>query len=141
MMRMMFVRMTKACVNLGPLINQCPAGFIRGLEDTEVIVGKRITLECQFFGIPDVDLQWYKDGGPIDDDDVRLTFDIIDDVATLTINDAKSEDQAWYRCNAYNELGSASTDCELLIVELPKFVKALEDTIISEGKLLRLCGR
>ena len=120
------------------MISQCPPGFIRGLEDTEVIVGKSITLECQFFGIPQVDLQWYKDGGPIDDNDERLVFDIIDDVATLTINNATPDDQAWYRCNAYNNLGSASTDCELLVVEPPTFVKSLEDTIISEGTFLEV---
>jgi hypothetical protein len=129
----------KIRIHLGPLISRCPPGFIRGLEDTEVILGKSITLECQFFGIPEVDLQWYKDGGPLDDDnDDRLVFDIIDDVATLTITNATPDDQAWYRCNAYNDLGSASTDCELVVVEIPTFVKSLEDTIISEGKSVRL---
>lgn len=120
------------------MISQCPPGFIRGLEDTEVITGKSITLQCQFFGIPEVDLQWYKDGGPVDDSDDRLVFDIVDDVATFTINNATPDDQAWYRCNAYNDLGSASTDCELLVVEVPKFVKSLEDTIISEGMPVKL---
>ena len=122
------------------MLSQCPPGFIRGLEDTEVITGKSITLECQFFGIPEVDLQWYKDGGPIDDSDDRLAFDILDDVATFTINNATPDDQAWYRCNAYNDFGSASTDCELLVVEVPRFVKSLEDTIISEGEVIVLLG-
>lgn len=117
----------------GPLINQCPPGFLRGLEDKEVVIGKSLALECQFFGIPEVDIVWYKDGGPINDTEQRLVFDIYDDVASLTINDVIPDDEAWYRCNAMNTLGSSFTECQIVVIEKPNFTISLEDTVICEG--------
>ena len=120
-------------VSSAPLLDKCPPGFIRGLEDSEVIVGKTIKLECQFFGIPEVDIQWYKDGGPIEDEE-RVVCDIVDDVTSLTLYNAEPDDQAWYRCKVYNDIGNASTECELVVVEPPKFIRKLENTAIDEGK-------
>ena len=66
-----------------------------------------------------------------------MEFDIIDDVTCLTIHNAEPDDQAWYRCKAYNDIADASTDCELVVIEVPHFVKKLEDVSVGEGKLVR----
>lgn len=107
--------------------------FLRDFKDCEAIAGSEMKLECQFSGSPAPVVEWFKDGGPLESND-RIVFSVDQNVVSLTINQTEPDDEGWYRCKITNEHGVASTEAELIVVEVPNFVKGLEDLEVDEGK-------
>lgn len=109
---------------------------MQGFKDGEVIAGSDVKLECQFFGTPEPNVEWFKDGGPLEEND-RVVCTLDHGVARLIISKTEPDDEGWYRCRISNPCGVASVECELIVVEIPKFVKGLEDMKVDEGKFRR----
>lgn len=117
---------------LGSLPQTDSPVFIRGFKDCETIVGSETKLECQFSGSPIPDVEWFKDGGPLEKNE-RIICTVDQDVASLTISKTESDDEGWYRCRISNQGGVASIEAELIVVDVPNFVKGLEDLSVDEG--------
>ena len=107
--------------------------ILSDFKDCEIVVGSDVKLECKFDGSPRPDVQWFKDGGPLEETD-RVTCTVNDGVTNVVIKKVEPDDEGWYRCRISNERGTASVEAELIVVEVPKFVNKLEDTSIDEGR-------
>ena len=120
-----------------PLIFQeIPPGFpvfTSDFKDCQVIAGSETVLQCQFLGSPQPEVDWLKDGGPLEENE-RVVCTVDQDVACLRISNAEPDDEGWYRCRISNELGAVSAEAEVVVVEVPTFVNGLEDLKIDEGK-------
>lgn len=102
-------------------------------NNCEVVSGADIELKCKFTGSPQPEVEWFKDGGPLEQCD-RITSTVNDDVASLMIKKAAADDEGWYRCRLSNEKGVTAVEAEVIVVEAPTFVTGLEDVITDEGK-------
>ena len=96
------------------------------------MVGSETKLLCQFLGSPQPEVEWFKDGGPLEEND-RIDCTVDQDEACLKISNTESDDEGWYRCKISNEHGAIATEAEVIVVEIPKFVKGLEDVEVDEG--------
>ena len=96
------------------------------------MAGSEIKLTCKFAGSPQPEVEWFKDGGPLEESD-RVTCTVNDDVTILVIKKVEADDEAWYRCRISNEIGATAVEAELIVVEAPKFVEPLENLEIEEG--------
>lgn len=92
----------------------------------KVLVGSDVRLECHVKGEPTPEVQWYKDGAPVDAEifgpRMRITFDGVKCVLNLkTVEDA---DTGRYMCEASNKAGRVSTFARLLVVADIKILEA-----------------
>ena len=102
------------------------------------MAGSDLKLTCKFSGSPTPDVEWFKDGGPLEEND-RVICTVNEDVTTLVIKNTEADDEAWYRCRISNENGATAVEAELIVVEVPKFVEPLENLEIEEGIALNIC--
>lgn len=119
----------------GTLSERCSPTILHGLKDCQVIAGKPLELECQFFGTPEPKVEWIKDGGPLTIND-RIKTTHTEGVAILHITETEADDEGWYKCHLLNPCGVVSVECELIVVEPPKFLEKLQDIEVDEGKML-----
>lgn len=96
------------------------------------MAGSALNLTCKLTGSPQPEVEWFKDGGPLEESD-RVMCTLNDGVANLVIKKAESDDEGWYRCRISNDKGAAAVEAEVIVVEVPKFVEPLEDLEIDEG--------
>ena len=54
----------------------------------------------------------------------------------LSISRTEPDDDGWYKCRLFNPCGVLAVECEVIVVEPPKFVKKLEDVEIDEGTVV-----
>ena len=107
--------------------------FLSDFNDCEVVAGSELKLECRFTGSPQPEVEWFKDGGPLEEND-RMVCTVSGDLATLVIKNTEADDEGWYRCRISNERGASAVEAELIVVEVPKFLTGLEDVTIDEGR-------
>ena len=96
------------------------------------MAGSEFKLTCKFSGSPQPEVEWFKDGGPLEEND-RVTCTVNDDVTSLVIKKTEADDEGWYRCRISNEKSATAIEAELIVVETPTFVTELEDVTIDEG--------
>ena len=82
-------------------------------EDTDVILGQSVLLNCSARGLPEPLITWTKNDEPLDFDNAR--FQLLEN-GSLMIRDAMMNDTGDYKCSATNELGSLQTDDAMLMV-------------------------
>ena len=121
------------CVRLSKASSIFVLVFGRTSPFCQVIAGSETVLQCQFLGSPQPEVDWLKDGGPLEENE-RVVCTVDQDVACLRISNAEPDDEGWYRCRISNELGAVSAEAEVIVVEVPTFVNGLEDLKIDEGK-------
>lgn len=63
----------------------------------------------------------------------RIQTKVKDDSYTLFIDEVQFADEGEYRCTASNEYGQVECACELLVNEVPEFLKRPNDLTIEEG--------
>lgn len=114
------------------LSERCIPTVLHGLKDCQVIAGASYELECQFFGTPEPKVAWTKDGGPLELND-RINMVHTEGVVKLFFAKVDPDDEGWYKCRLINPCGVVSIECEMIVVEAPKFIKMLEDVTIVEG--------
>ncbi|CAF0886808.1 unnamed protein product [Rotaria sp. Silwood1] len=119
--------------------------------------GHPVKLSCRFDASPTVDIQWLKDGIPIDFEALGISrdFKVVKEVdyTALLIMEAFPEDTGSYTVIIRNSFGEACSSTQLNVEEFfcrtpesemsdtpckPVFVQPLLDTTINEGEKLKL---
>lgn len=89
--------------------------FIQRLQDQEIVEGSAARLVVQVQGIPEPDVDWYKDNRVIREGG-RIEFAFGDDGSCiLVIRDSVKADRGRYKCVASNAAGKAQCSAELFI--------------------------
>lgn len=89
--------------------------FIQRLQDQEIVEGSASRFTVQLRGIPEPDVDWYKDNKVIREGG-RVEFEFKDDGSCiLIIRDALKSDRGRYKCVASNAAGKAQCSSELFI--------------------------
>lgn len=103
-------------------------------ENITVNTGSTAKLECAAYGEPQPQIAWQKDGG---NDfpaarERRMHVMPTDDV--FFIVNVKAADMGVYSCMAHNPAGSIVANAMLTVLEMPSFVKPMENKEITAGE-------
>lgn len=100
-----------------------------------MVEGEPATLVCELKGEPRPDIEWFIDGEKVKESKrVQLEFD--GKRSSLTFKTSELDDEGEYKCVARNELGSASSEAELLVNEAdkrPEFTEKLKNISARPG--------
>uniref|UniRef100_A0A914KKC3 Ig-like domain-containing protein n=1 Tax=Meloidogyne incognita TaxID=6306 RepID=A0A914KKC3_MELIC len=116
--------------------------FTKGLTPVEVKEGETAKMSVEVKGKPITQVQWFKDGQPVQIDGIHVVA--IDDghgKHELIIKDAKNSDAGTYSCKATNKAGSAETRTNFAVIEemeAPKFVDGLKPVEVKEGETAKM---
>lgn len=104
------------------------------LKDLAITRNTSITLSCVISGVPEPEIEWYKDNE-------RLSSEFVTSyhtrVAKITIQNTTEHSAGAYKCRATNICGTAETTCSIDIRESPNV--HIEDRYISQK--LRIDGQ
>ncbi|CAF3985915.1 unnamed protein product, partial [Rotaria magnacalcarata] len=119
--------------------------------------GQPVKISCRFDASPQIDIEWLKDGNPIDFEALGISrdFKVVKEVdyTALLIKEAFPEDTGSYTVVIRNALGEARSFTQLSVEEFfcrtpesemsetlckPTIVQPLLDTNINEGEKLKL---
>lgn len=112
--------------------------FITGLGDLTLEENQDIRLNCKVIGTPPIDITWILDGQKLEAEDGDASFK--DNVASMVLEDAMTEDSGRYECIAKNAAGEAKSSCIVNVTvkkpveEEPSFPIQLEDMTIKENE-------
>lgn len=93
-------------------------------------------LKCRMIGTPEPTALWYKNGSDVKLSS-RVKADVIGDMCQLSITETVEDDGGNYKCVVTNDVGSASTECELSVTKplsAPEFKLKLKNFKVSEGE-------
>lgn len=110
--------------------------FTQPLKTTEVVEGNPVRLKCRMTGTPEPTAEWFKNGTQVQLSR-RIKADIIGDMCQLSFTETKADDEGNYKCVVKNDLGSASTEGELVVTKpivAPEFKEKLKSIQVSEGE-------
>lgn len=99
------------------------------LQNLTVVEGKPANLECEVKGEPQPNIEWFKDGEQVKQSE-RINLNFEGNFASLSFKPPELDDEGEYKCVARNELGSASSEAELLVEEAetkPDFKEELKN--------------
>ena len=121
--------------------------FTQPLKSAKVSQGSQVKLTCELLASPEPIIEWFKDGNRLQASKrIKMAFD--GQSASVSLMEAKLEDEGDYKCVARNESGSASSTAELLIKKeatKPIFKETMKDVEVSEeeeGRFdVRVSGR
>lgn len=113
--------------------------FTELLQPVEVVEGSPAKLQCRVSGVPEPNIEWFRDSEPVKEDKrIKMRFD--GELCTLKILSTELDDEGAYKCVAKNELGSASCASELLVNEpnkKPEFTEKMKPVDVTEGEAAR----
>uniref|UniRef100_A0A1I7XS04 non-specific serine/threonine protein kinase n=1 Tax=Heterorhabditis bacteriophora TaxID=37862 RepID=A0A1I7XS04_HETBA len=92
---------------------ECPPKFSFHLRPRLIQKNHQCKLICSLQGNPVPKVVWLKDGRPVDQDRVQLTFR--SGVCSLEIFNAKLDDAGTYSCSATSPLGEDYTECIITV--------------------------
>ncbi|XP_073436974.1 peroxidasin homolog [Dendrobates tinctorius] len=105
--------------------------FIIQPQNTEVLVGSSVTLECGVSGDPQPSITWTTDtGDPVSTND-RFT---ITSSGGLYIQNVTFSEQGLYWCHASNSEGSIQAPASIIVQEVQKFTVVPNDQALNEGQ-------
>ncbi|XP_072917938.1 peroxidasin homolog [Hemitrygon akajei] len=104
--------------------------FVIQPQNTEVLVGESVTLECSVSGHPQPRIIWTKGNNTPIPDDLRYT---ITSSGGLFMQNVTFEDQGQYNCNASNTEGSIQAVAHIIVQDGPKFLLVPKDQVVVEG--------
>ena len=110
--------------------------FTQPLKALEVVEGNPVRLKCRMTGTPEPTAEWFKNGTQVQLSR-RIKADIIGDMCQLSFTETNIDDSGDYKCVVKNDLGSASTEGELVVTKpivAPDFKKKLKSLQIREGE-------
>uniref|UniRef100_A0A4W3J5W6 Peroxidasin homolog n=1 Tax=Callorhinchus milii TaxID=7868 RepID=A0A4W3J5W6_CALMI len=112
--------------------------FVIQPQNTEVLVGESVTLECGVSGHPQPRIIWTKGNGNLLPDDPRYT---ITPSGGLYMQNVTFEDQGQYNCNASNTEGSIQAVAHIIVQDGPKFSLVPSNQMVVEGNAVEFyCG-
>ncbi|CAH2303261.1 peroxidasin homolog [Pelobates cultripes] len=104
--------------------------FIIHPQNTEVLLGGSLTLECGVFGDPKPVITWTAaNGDPIPSSE-RFT---VTNSGELFIQNVKISDHGLYRCHASNDEGSIEASALIIVQDKQKFTVTPSDQTVTEG--------
>ncbi|KAI1702784.1 immunoglobulin domain-containing protein [Ditylenchus destructor] len=125
---------TKANFGVEELL-QAPK-FTEGLKPVEIKEKDSGTMSVVVEGKPEPKVEWFKDGRPVEVDNVHVVKKDEDHGRhSLTVKDAALADAGTYTCKATNKVGEAETKANFGVEELlqaPKFTEGLKPVEIKE---------
>ncbi|XP_069810187.1 peroxidasin homolog isoform X1 [Dendropsophus ebraccatus] len=105
--------------------------FIIQPQNTEVLVGSSVTLECSVSGDPQPRITWTTDtGDPVSTND-HFT---ITSSGGLYIQNVTFSEQGLYQCHASNSEGSIQAAASIIVQEAQKFIVIPNDQTVTEGQ-------
>ncbi|KAM8809372.1 peroxidasin homolog [Eudromia elegans] len=105
--------------------------FVIHPQNTEVLVGESVTLECSATGHPQPRITWTKgDRTPLPSDP-RIT---ITPSGGLYIQNVKQEDGGEYACFATNSIDNIYATAYIIVQALPQFTVTPQDRTVIEGQ-------
>lgn len=110
--------------------------FIKGLQDTKVIVGEPLRLEAYVSSFPPPEIKWFKDGLPIRPQKGVSFENHPDGHIVLTIDYVEPENPGVYTLVASNKLGESTTAAQIFLEERPRkpeFILQLKPVTVVEG--------
>uniref|UniRef100_A0A914I5C8 Muscle M-line assembly protein unc-89 n=1 Tax=Globodera rostochiensis TaxID=31243 RepID=A0A914I5C8_GLORO len=114
--------------------------FTEPLKDVSVKLSESVMLRVTVIGKPEPQLEWLKDGEPVQIDGqhiVRKDDEAVVGRHSLTLQDACLEDAGLYTCKASNKAGEAESRGRLSVqeeIETPRFTEGLKDMHIKEDE-------
>ncbi|XP_075427629.1 peroxidasin homolog isoform X2 [Ascaphus truei] len=109
--------------------------FIIQPQNTEVLLGGSVTLECGVSGFPPPSITWTTDTGEPVPKDERF---IITSSGGLYIQNVTISEQGSYHCNASNSEGSLLATALIIIQDTQKFLVIPSDQTVVEGQSAEL---
>ena len=108
--------------------------FVLTPEDKTVTGGTSITLACSATGFPMPDISWQKDSGSDFPAARERRMHVDPDTNTYVIKNVKADDMGVYTCSATNLAGSVTTNTTITVLEVPRFVKPMENKTVPLGE-------
>lgn len=110
-----------------------PPTILKSPHDTEVLEGQGLDLPCELAGDPKPIVTWRKESGRLPEGRSRKLLD-----NTLSIEEARQDDEGKYICEGHNEGGNVTISVYLYVYEAPTFMEAPVDVVIREGEGITL---
>ena len=113
--------------------------FTQPLKPSEIVEGNPIRLKCRMIGTPEPMAEWFKDSLSLALSK-RIKADVIGDMCQLSFTQAQIEDSGLYKCVIRNDLGSASSECSLLVTKpttAPEVKGKMRNVRVTEGEQAR----
>ena len=108
--------------------------FVLTPEDKTVTGGTSVTLKCSATGFPMPDISWQKDSGSDFPAARERRMHVDPDTNTYVIKNVKADDMGVYTCSATNLAGSVTTNTSITVLEVPRFVKPMENKTVISGE-------
>ncbi|XP_030318926.1 peroxidasin homolog [Calypte anna] len=105
--------------------------FVIQPQNTEVLVGESVTLECGVSGQPHPRISWTLGTGSPLPQDSRFA---ITSSGGLFIQNVTFRDQGQYNCNASNTEGSIQATARIIVQDSPRFLLTPTDQTVTEGQ-------
>uniref|UniRef100_A0A8C3UKJ3 Ig-like domain-containing protein n=1 Tax=Catharus ustulatus TaxID=91951 RepID=A0A8C3UKJ3_CATUS len=105
--------------------------FVIQPQNTEVLIGESVTLECGVSGHPQPRVSWTLGTGSPLPQDSRFT---ITSSGGLFIQNVTFSDQGQYNCNASNSEGSIQATARIIVQDSPRFLVVPTDQTVTEGQ-------
>ncbi|KAL6101474.1 mypn [Pungitius sinensis] len=117
--------------------------FLQAPGDMLAHEGRLCRLDCKVSGLPNPELMWLVNGGPIYPDLYHKMLVRENGIHSLVIDPLTQNDAGTYTCIASNKAGQSSFSLELKVVEKemkypPQFVEKLQNVGIPSGTPVRL---
>lgn len=110
--------------------------FMKGIEDTKVIVGEPLRLEAIVSAYPPPDVKWFKDGLPIRPQQGVCFETHPDGRVALTIDYVEPNNPGAYTLVVSNRMGEATSAAQVDLEERPRkpeFIVQLKPMTVVEG--------
>ena len=107
--------------------------FVLTPKDKTVQGGATATLKCSATGVPQPDIAWQKDSGKDFPAASERRIHMDPETNTYEIHDVRAADMGVYTCTASNLAGAITTNITLNVLEVPRFVKPMEDKLVKVG--------
>ncbi|KAM8945757.1 peroxidasin homolog [Pelodytes ibericus] len=104
--------------------------FIVHPQNTEVLFGSSVTLECGVFGDPQPIIMWRTDAGDLISNSQRF---MITSSGELHIQNVTYSDQGLYHCHASNSEGALHASAQIIVQEKLNFTVIPSDLTVTEG--------
>lgn len=108
--------------------------FTKVPENVTAETGKTVKLECAAHGEPQPQIAWQKDGGNDFPAARERRMHVIPSDDVFFIVNVKTADMGVYSCTAQNPAGSIVANATLTVLEMPSFVKPMENKEITAGE-------
>ncbi|KAK3908889.1 Leucine-rich repeats and immunoglobulin-like domains protein 3 [Frankliniella fusca] len=112
--------------------------FTKIPEDLQVKTGSIARLPCAAEGLPEPKMSWQKDGGNDFPAARERRMHVMPDDDVFFIVNVKPFDMGVYSCMAHNDAGVNITNASLTILEMPSFLKLMENKEVRVGQAVVL---